>query len=82
MAKVFFAAGIGPLGFGMFRSILTTMYCNNLVWFAFWEESTELIFIVGVCFILGIFRKGLFEKADSQTAGREKSFENSSEYIP
>jgi rhodanese-related sulfurtransferase len=60
-AKVFFAAGVGALGFGMFRSVLTMMNCQNLVWFAFWEEYTELLFILGICFVLRIFRKGLFE---------------------
>jgi rhodanese-related sulfurtransferase len=59
-AKILFAAGIGPLGFGMFRTILTTMYSQNLVWFAFWEEATELMFIISVCFVLWIFRKSLF----------------------
>ncbi|MHC4617881.1 MAG: rhodanese-like domain-containing protein [Planctomycetota bacterium] len=62
LAKIFFAAGVGPLGFGMFRSILTAMYSQDLVWFAFWEESTELLFIMGVCFLLWIFRHQLFQK--------------------
>ncbi|HPS55609.1 MAG TPA: rhodanese-like domain-containing protein [Sedimentisphaerales bacterium] len=63
MAKIFFAAGIGPLGFGMFRSILAGMYSQNMVWFNFWEEVTELLFIVGVCFILWVFRQSLFKNA-------------------
>jgi len=62
LAKIFFAAGVGPMGFGLFRSILTTMYSQNLVWFSFWEEFTELLFIMGVCFMLWIFRYGLFKK--------------------
>ena len=57
---IFFAAGAGPLGFGMLRSTLTALYGANLVWFAFWEEATELMFIVGVCFILWVFRQSLF----------------------
>ena len=65
MAKVFFAAGAGPLGFGMLRSTLTALYGTNLVWFAFWEEITELMFIVGVCFILWVFRKSLFRVVTS-----------------
>jgi rhodanese-related sulfurtransferase len=63
LAKVLLAAGVGPLGFGMFRSILTAMYSEDLVWFAFWEESTEFLFIAGTCFVLWIFRHRLFEKA-------------------
>jgi rhodanese-related sulfurtransferase len=64
MAKIFFAAGIGPLGFGMFRSILAGMYSQNLVWFNFWEELTELLFIIGVCFVLWVFRQSLIKTAD------------------
>lgn len=62
LAKVFFAAGVGPLGFGMFRSVLTAMYSQDLVWFAFWEESTEFLFVAGTCFLLWIFRHHLFEE--------------------
>ncbi|NIP28477.1 MAG: hypothetical protein GWN55_17045 [Phycisphaerae bacterium] len=62
LAKIFFAAGVGPMGFGLFRSIITTMYSQNLVWFGFWEEFTELLFIMGICFMLWIFRYGLFKK--------------------
>jgi rhodanese-related sulfurtransferase len=62
LAKIFFAAGIGPLGFGMFRSILAGMYSTNMVWFNFWEEGTELLFIIGVCFILWTFRQSLWHE--------------------
>jgi len=64
-AKIFFAAGMGPLGFGLMRSTLTALYDDNIVWFAFWEETTELMFIVGVCFVLWIFRKSLFRVVTS-----------------
>jgi rhodanese-related sulfurtransferase len=64
MAKVFFVAGIGPLGFGMFRSIFAGMYSQNMLWFNFWEEVTELLFIAGICFILWIFHQSLFETID------------------
>lgn len=65
MAKMFFAAGAGPLGFGLMRSTLTALYGTNLVWFAFWEEITELMFIVGACFILWVFRHSLFRVVTS-----------------
>ena len=51
LAKIFFAAGVGPLGFGIFRTALLGLYNNNMVWFNFWEEATELLFIAGVCVI-------------------------------
>ena len=60
-AKIAFAAGIGPLSFGVFRMILTNTYSNNLMWSGFWEETTELLFLVGVCFVLWLFRKSLFK---------------------
>lgn len=62
LAKVFFSAGVGLLGFGMFRSLLTATYSQDLVWFTFWEESTEFLFAVVTCFLLWIFRHRLFEK--------------------
>jgi hypothetical protein len=62
-AKVIFAAGAASMGFGFLRMILIGSYSENLVWFAFWEETTELIFIAGVCYILWLFRKGLFAKS-------------------
>ena len=65
MAKIFFAAGAGPLGFGLMRSTLTALYGTNLVWFAFWEEATEMMFILGVCFILWFFRHSLFRVVNS-----------------
>jgi len=68
LAKILFAAGIGPLGFGMLRSILAGLYSQNMVWFNFWEEGTELLFIVGVCFVLWVFRQSLFK---TPNVGRE-----------
>ncbi len=62
-AKITFAAGIGPLGFGAFRMILTHTYSRNLMWSGFWEETTELIFVAGLCVVLWIFRHGLLRTA-------------------
>lgn len=65
-SKVLFAGGIGYLGFGMFRLFIFAPYHDNLVWKSFWEELTELIFVVGVGITLWIFRHRLFhKKADS-----------------
>ncbi len=63
-AKIAFAAGIGPLGFGMLRMILGAAYDQNRVWFLFWEEATELLMVFGVCCLLWIFRRGLFPGFD------------------
>lgn len=59
-AKIAFAAGIGPLGFGTLRMILTSTYSHNLMWSDFWEEATELLLVAGVCVVLWIFRHRLF----------------------
>jgi hypothetical protein len=61
-AKVLFAAGMGPLGFGLLRMTLLGPYADNQVWFTVWEEVTELLFVVGICAVLWIFRQGLIRK--------------------
>ncbi len=61
-AKIFFGAASGAIGFGLFRLILYSLHSDNQVWFNFWEEATELIFVCGVCFTLWSFRKSLFER--------------------
>jgi rhodanese-related sulfurtransferase len=58
-SKVFFAAGAGAIGFSFFRLVMFHAYRDNLVWYAAWEEITELLFIVGVGIVLWIFRHGL-----------------------
>ena len=64
-AKIAFAAGVGPMGFGMLRMILGAAYDQNRVWFLFWEEATELMMVFGVCCLLWIFRRGLFPGFDA-----------------
>lgn len=63
LAKVLFAAGLAPLAFGMLRLFLLAAYAENMVWFIFWEELTELLFVVGVAVALWLFRHGLFRQA-------------------
>jgi hypothetical protein len=59
-SKVFFAAGMGALGFSYFRLIFFQVYRENLTWFNAWEELTELLFIGSIGLVLWIFRRGLF----------------------
>ncbi len=59
-SKIFFAAGSGALGFAFFRLVLLQIYRENLVWYAAWEEFTELLFVVSAGLVLWIFRQGLF----------------------
>jgi hypothetical protein len=63
LSKVLFAAGMGPIGFGLLRMIVSAPYRDNLVWFTFWEEATELLFTASVAFILWTFRRTLFPQA-------------------
>jgi rhodanese-related sulfurtransferase len=58
-AKIAFAAGIGPLGFGFLRMMIGSAYDQNRVWYLFWEETTELLLIAGICCLLWIFRQRL-----------------------
>ena len=75
-AKVFFAAAMGPLGFGLMRLFLRTAYREDLAWANIWEELTELIFVAGVGLVLWLFRGALFkderftpaDQADAQVA--------------
>ena len=58
-AKIFLAAGLGPLGFGGLRMLLGTAYDQNRVWYLFWEEGTELALVAAVCIVLWIFHRRL-----------------------
>lgn len=68
-AKVALSAGVGPLVFGLLRMVTAGAYDQNRVWYLFWEESTELLFIGGICGVLWIFRRGLGLQ-DGETADR------------
>ena len=53
LAKALFAAGVGPLSFGLLRLFFVFTFNENLVWFETWEEITELIFVVAVAWGFG-----------------------------
>ena len=76
LAKILFAAAMGPVGFGFMRLFLTAAYHENLVWYNAWEEITELLFVVAVAFILFVFRQSLFAQettAQSNLAGAQEA---------
>ena len=52
ISKVFLAATLGYLGFAFMRLAFFTFYWDNLVWFVFWEELTELVLVVGILVVL------------------------------
>lgn len=65
-AKVWCAAGLGFLGFSIFRLLLYAPFREELVWFEFWEEATELLTIAAVAVVLWAFRKGLWPERSSR----------------
>jgi hypothetical protein len=67
-AKVFFAAAMGPLGFGLMRLFLRTAYREDMAWANIWEELTELIFAAGVGVVLWLFRGALFREEPTVSA--------------
>jgi hypothetical protein len=60
--KVPASAGIGALGFSFFRVTLHALFADRLIWFEFWEEATELAFVLGILFVLWQFRTSLLAK--------------------
>ena len=57
--RMLIAAGIGALGFSFFRLLFSDIFADNLIWSTFWEELTELIFLIAVCGVLLLFRHSL-----------------------
>ncbi|MCC7119102.1 MAG: hypothetical protein IT310_11295 [Anaerolineales bacterium] len=69
LAKALFSAGLGALGFAFFRITLNAIFVNSLVWFEFWEEATELMFVGAVAFALWRFRTALKKTALLEALG-------------
>jgi len=59
LSKTLFAAGLGPLSFGLLRTFLVATFNDDLMWFETWEEWTELLFVAGTAFVLWVFWPGL-----------------------
>lgn len=62
-ARTLASAGFGALSFGTLRFTLKTIYFENLIWADYWEELTELIFVLAVAVILILFLQRLFQEA-------------------
>jgi hypothetical protein len=61
-AKIYFAAAMGPLGFGFMRLFLRVAYREDQARANIWEELTELTFVAGVGLVLWLFRGAFFKK--------------------
>lgn len=64
LARIFLSAGIGALGFGVFRLFFNAAFSQNLSWAASWEEITEFILMTIIIYVLWLFRKPLNVFAD------------------
>jgi rhodanese-related sulfurtransferase len=73
LTQVFLAAGLGALCFSLIRLALSRAFAANLVYFDFWEELTELVFIVAIGAGLWVFREALFPRG--VLAGMKKVFQ-------
>lgn len=60
LAPLLFSAGMGALGFSYLRMMLVAPFAHDQLWFAFWEETTELIYIGAVVAVLWLFRPSVF----------------------
>jgi hypothetical protein len=56
-ATYYFFTGFGFMSFSLFRFFFTFTFEQNPVWSNFWEETTELILVVGVAIFLWIFHE-------------------------
>ncbi len=65
LARLFASAGLGALGFSLFRLMLGLVYQNTLIWADFWEEATELMFVVAILAVLWTYRDALLKKPQS-----------------
>lgn len=57
--RIFISAGVGALGFSFLRLLFGQVYANNLLWSTFWEELSELLFLIAAWGMLLIFRHSL-----------------------
>ena len=63
---ILFSAAVGALGFGLFRLVLVLTFEDQLLWAGFWEESTELLTMLLISFMLWTFRGQLLNEAISE----------------
>jgi rhodanese-related sulfurtransferase len=61
-SKILFSAAVGAMGFSLLRMVLVAPFRDNQVWFAFWEETTEVMYIGVVSAVLVFFQRGLLAK--------------------
>jgi rhodanese-related sulfurtransferase len=55
LSKVLFSAAIGAMTFSYFRLFLVATFIDRQVWFASWEETSELVYILFAVSVLFLF---------------------------
>jgi rhodanese-related sulfurtransferase len=59
VSKILFSAAVGAAGFSYLRLFLVASFIDSQVWFAAWEETTELLFVGVIAGTLLIFGRSL-----------------------
>jgi rhodanese-related sulfurtransferase len=59
--RILFSAAAGALGFSYLRLLFVVPFADHLVWFAVWEEFTELLYVAAIVAVLWVFRQVWFE---------------------
>ena len=57
--KIFLSAGVGFLTFSFLRLAFIAFYRDDIVWFVFWEEATELLLMGGITYLVWAFKDNL-----------------------
>lgn len=63
LARIPFSAAAGALAYSLLMLGLYNINRDNMAWFVFWEEGTELLLIATISSVLWLFREGFFPKA-------------------
>lgn len=63
LQNLLFSIGVGHLGFSYLRLIFLTPFYDDLVWFVFWEESTELLLMSALVYLVWVFRPELIQES-------------------
>lgn len=62
VSRILLSGGAGALMFGFFRLLLGAAFVTQRHWSDFWEEATELLFIVMIALVLWYFRERLLSR--------------------
>lgn len=67
-SKILYSAALGAVGFSFSRLLMVASFADHQVWFVVWEETSELLYVGFVGWVLLVFAKGLLTRAPVSTA--------------